>query len=108
MSAPSIAVGGGGAGSKDQQHQQRQPHVEGKRPLSETIGKMAEESRQQSDHEDASEASRQVIGNPTRGSPQHATVLRERRSDEPPNPKKRTWEENEEVTQQEERVRDEL
>lgn len=69
---------------------------------------MAEESRHQDNQEDASEAPQENIGNPTTGSAPHPTVLRERRSDEPPNPKKRTWEENDEVTQQEERVRDEL
>lgn len=74
MSAPSVGVGGGG--------KSQPPQGEDKNNLSEQVGKMAEASQKA---EEAKVESAQ---------PEHqGTVLRERRSDEPPNPKKRMWEE---------------
>lgn len=83
MSAPSIQVGGGGKG-------QPPPHDPGDRvkSLSDTVGEMAEKGSA-SDHTD------------------QGTVLRERGTDEPPNPKKRMWEEPT-ATQEGSRPRDEL
>jgi protein transport protein SEC20 len=103
MSAPYVAVGGGGAGAKDQQY--RPLHREDK-SLSEAIGKMAEDSRQQG-KEGANEASREGVESATTGT-QQGTVLRERRSDEPSNPKKRMWEENTDMAEQGQTVHDEL
>lgn len=96
MSAPSIPVGAGGAGAKDQQD--RPPQVQDK-PLSEAIGQMAEESRHQQGDQSTNRASQQQQQqqqniNSASTAPPHGTILRERRSDEAPNPKKRMWEEN--------------
>lgn len=100
-SAPSIAVGAGGAGAKDREY--RPPPPQGSnRPLSETIGEMAEQSHhQQEGAQDGKEATQQQeqqeqsVESVVTASPHGTgTVLRERRSDEPPNPKKRMWEEN--------------
>lgn len=113
MSAPSIAVGAGGAGAKDQQYRPRQVSD---KPLSEAIGQMAEQSRRQEGAQDVNEATQheqqQSDGSAITGSQQGSgTVLRERRNDEPPNPKKRMWEENTDpdpASQNSERARDEL
>ena len=96
MAAPSIRVGGGGKGQPPPQAPQGQD-----KSLSEEIGKMAEAS--QKAEEAKVESSQPEIPQPS----QHGTVLRERRSDEQPNPKKRMWEE---PTQQQDeaRRRDEL
>ncbi len=91
MSAPSIDVGGGGKGQSPPQASQG----EGK-SLSEEVGKMAEAIQQA---EEAKVESSQPA-------PQ-GTVLRERRSDEAPNSKKRMWEEPSQQ-QGEARQRDEL
>lgn len=94
MSAPSIAVGGGGEGAKTQQNQVPQA-VD--RSMVEDIGRLAEESRQ------GEGPNAQSPGAAT----QQGTRLRERSIDEPPNPKKRMWEENIDPPP-EERPRDEL
>ena len=93
MSAPSIGVGGGGKSQPTPQA----PQGEG-RSMSEQVGKMVEATQKA---EEAKVESAQ---------PEHqGTVLRERRSDEPPNPKKRMWEEPVQHQQQDEgRQRDEL
>ena len=91
MSAPSINVGGGGKGQAPPQASQG----EGK-SLSEEVGKMAE----------ASQKAEEAKVESSQPAPQ-GTVLRERRSDEPPNPKKRMWEEPAQ-RQEEARQRDEL
>ena len=99
-SAPSIAVGAGGAGAKDREY--RPPPPQGSnRPLSEAIGEMAEQSRhQQEGAQDGKEATQQqeqqqsVESASTASQHGSGTALRERRSDEPLNPKKRMWEEN--------------
>lgn len=91
MSAPTIQVGGGGKGQPAPQQTQ-----DGQKSLSDTVGEMAEE------------ASEVTSGSKTPA--QHtdqATTLRDRRPDEPPNAKKRMWEENT-VAQEEDRLRDEL
>lgn len=94
MSAPSVNVGGGGSGAKDQQY--RAPRSEGK-PLTEKIGEMIDESQKEG----------KSVGNSEEASSE-GTVLRERSSDEPPNPKKRMWEEPLNPLQQSGRPRDEL
>ncbi|KAI4103546.1 MAG: hypothetical protein L6R37_003763 [Teloschistes peruensis] len=76
MSAPSIRVGGGGKG---QPHPRRDEDIS----LSEKVGEMAEKT---------SEAA--SSSHPTQGNSVQETVLRERESDEPPNPRKRMWEED--------------
>ena len=91
MSAPSMNVGGGGKGQPPPQA----PQVENK-SLSEGVGKMAEASQ------NAEEAK---VEN-SQPEPQ-GTMLRERTSDEPPNPKKRMWEEPPQPLE-EARQRDEL
>lgn len=91
MAAPSINVGGGGSGAKDQEYRppsQSQGNPEGK-SLTDEIGKMAEETQQQA-----------------REGNQKGTVLRERTSEETPNPKKRVWQEPVDSSQQQ--PRDEL
>lgn len=96
MSAPTIAVGGGGGGAKDQRYYP--PRSDGK--LTEQVGKMTEESTEsegQGKETAANEAKQERKG----------TVLRERNSDEPPNPKKRMWQENTDPSQRD-RTRDEL
>lgn len=83
MSAPTITVGGGGAGAKDQQYDPSRSA----RELTKEVGKMAEskEGETQGKEGATNEATQERQG----------TVLRERSSEEPPNPKKRMWEENE-------------
>lgn len=98
MSAPSIAVGGGGAGAKDQQHSTPRSGEK----LTEQVGKMAEENREREKQgEEAATNKAKQDGVP-------GTVLGERKSDEPPNPKKRMWEENTDPGVQGDRARDEL
>lgn len=81
MSAPSVNVGGGGSGAKDQQY--RAPQSESK-PLTEEVGKIIDDSQKEE----------KSGGNSDEPSSSAGTVLRERSSDEPPNPKKRMWEEH--------------
>ncbi|KAL8643026.1 MAG: hypothetical protein Q9228_000371 [Teloschistes exilis] len=76
MPAPSIRVGGGGKG---QPHPRQDEDIS----LSEKVGEMAEKT---------SEAA--SSSHPTQGNSVQETVLRERESDEPPNPRKRMWEED--------------
>lgn len=98
MSAPTIAVGAGGAGAKDQQY--LLPQADGK-SMTEEIGKLVEESR------DAENLDVGVVEKDSPEAPQ-GTTLRERNNDEPPNPKKRMWEELPNPPAQGERSRDEL
>ena len=80
MPAPSVAVGAGGSGAKAPQ-----PGVESssaEQSLSEQVGQMAEQSQ---------EGQRAPTASSENASQE--TVLRERNNDEPPNPKKRMWEE---------------
>ena len=107
MPPASVRVGAGGEGAK-----QENPHEDKNKntPLSDKVGEMAEESarqqeRQQSgksekfvrreleyneddDDDEDDEDEDEEDGGETSG-----TVLRERREDEAPNPKKRMWEE---------------
>lgn len=86
MSAPNIAAGGGGAGAKEQPHSPRYTKNT-ETTISEEIGKIA-------DSGDLSAASREEnAANDVDAVEQQSTILRERREDEQPNPKKRMWEE---------------
>lgn len=105
--APSVHVGAGGQGAKMQQPE----HLSriGDKSLSDQVGEMAEQSRkeeqgqkeEQSGKEEPSQeeepSQREEHTRPedtaTREGEGQGTVLRERREDEPPNPKKRMWEE---------------
>ncbi|KAI4160642.1 MAG: hypothetical protein LQ342_005575 [Letrouitia transgressa] len=87
MSAPSIAVGGGGKSQNSGQPSEDQSMLD-------KVGQMAEESQQRT--------------NEPPPEPKQGTVLRERGDDEPPNPKKRMWEERTNVQGEETRQRDEL
>ena len=98
MAQPSFAVGGGGAGAKIAQPGQATPRSAGDDSISDQVGTMAEESRRQGE-----------LGAASSQQSEQGTVLRERTEDEPPNRKKRMWEENVEVPQQgEQQNRDEL
>ena len=93
MSAPSIAVGSGGAGAKDQQYNAPRSEEE----LTEQVENREREKR----GEEAATNKAEQDGVP-------GTVLGERKSDEPPNPKKRMWEENTDPGVQGDLARDEL
>ena len=81
--APSIQVGAGGQGAKMQQPEQPS-RIEDK-SLSDEVGEMAEQSQK--------EKHTQPENTETAEEERQGTVLRERRADERPNPKKRMWEE---------------
>ncbi|KAL8762685.1 MAG: hypothetical protein Q9184_001339 [Pyrenodesmia sp. 2 TL-2023] len=91
MSAPRIQVGGGGKGQPAPQRP-----LDGQESMSDTVGEMAEKVSG-------------VTAESNSGAQQtdQATTLRERGPDEPPNPKKRMWDENT-AAQEERRRRDEL
>lgn len=89
--------------------QPKQPSRMGDKSLSDQIGEMAEQSRkeEQSEKEEQSQEKEQSQkeeqsqqeeytrpeDTATQEGERQGTVLRERREDEPPNPKKRMWEE---------------
>lgn len=79
MAAPSIRVGGGGHGAKAE-------HAS----MSDQVGQMAEESQQGNNAPGDTQEHREKTGGEAEPK---GTVLRERRADELPNPKKRMWEE---------------
>ena len=81
--APSVHVGAGGQGAKMQQpeHSSRKED----KSVSDQVGAMAEQSRK-GEHT-------QPENTATGDGEQQGTVLRDRREDECPNPKKRMWEE---------------
>lgn len=81
MSAPSIAVGAGGSGAKVKRPDQPSPMSE--HSLSDQVGDMAE----------ATQTSTSSADGDSKASVQ-GTSLMARSSDEPPNPKKRMWEES--------------
>ncbi|KAI4260416.1 MAG: hypothetical protein LQ352_000278 [Teloschistes flavicans] len=89
MSAPSIHVGGGGKGRPPPRRDEDTSMLE---KVGEMVGKTSEAAS--SSH-------------PTQSSSVQETILRERESDEPPNPKKRMWEEDTSGTG-DTRVKDEL
>lgn len=95
--APSVNVGAGGQGAKMQQPD-KASRKEGT-SLSDQVGEMAEQSQKEEPTQPEDEA---ITEGETQG-----TVLRERREDEPPNPKKRMWEEPIDRSGQE-KQRDEL
>ncbi|KAM0799340.1 hypothetical protein BDR22DRAFT_822640 [Usnea florida] len=128
--APSVNVGAGGRGAKMQQPE-KPSRKEGK-SLSDEVGEMAEQSQEEYAQSEATasvveEQQRQSLSDEGGGmaeqsqkeehtqsedtatteGEQQGTVLRERREDEPPNPKKRMWEEPIERSG-EEKQRDEL
>ena len=84
--APSIAAGAGGRGAKMQQPG-HPPKMQDK-SLSDQVGKMAEES--QKAEKDPGNEEEKAAGAEME---QQGTILRDRRPDEQPNPKKRMWEE---------------
>lgn len=88
MSAPNIAAGGGGAGAKEQPLNSRKTKPT-ENTISEEIGKMAENSGDLSagSREESATNDVEAVGQ------QQSTILRERREDELPNPKKKMWEE---------------
>ena len=81
--APSVNAGAGGHGAKMQQPEQ--PSRKKDKSLSDQVGEMAEQSQK--------EEHIQLEDTVTAEEEQQGTVLRERREDEPSNPKKRMWEE---------------
>ena len=85
MSAPSIGF--------DRERAKEQPSEpqSGAQSISEQVGEMAEKGQREADEQTDS-----------------GTVLRERREDEAPNPKKRMWQENVNSHEQGDRQRDEL
>ena len=95
MPAPSVAVGAGGSSAKASQPERKSQSAEG--GLSEQIGEMAEQSQQE-----------QQAPSATAENASQGTVLRERGRDEPPNPKKRVWEEKPQEAAEGAQVRDEL
>lgn len=97
MSAPNIRVGAGGGGAKAAPPGQK---AQGDGTLSDKIGQMVDDARQ------ALPEQGQAASQPEQE--EQETVLRERRPDEPPNPKKRMFEGSPAEREQEERVRDEL
>ncbi|MCJ1470953.1 hypothetical protein MMC07_009601 [Pseudocyphellaria aurata] len=96
MSAPTIAVGGGGAGAKDQAYIPRKSADK----LTEQMRNMAKESTE------SENPGEEALTNEAKQ--EQGTVLRERNSDEPPNSKKRMWEEHSDLPVQGDRARDEL
>lgn len=80
MPVPSIAVGAGGSGAKATQPEQASQESE--KSLSDQTGDNPQTAKSTTSADDAS------------GETQRGTILRERNSDEPPNPKKRMWEES--------------
>ncbi|CAL8575458.1 Protein transport protein sec20 [Xanthoria parietina] len=92
MSAPFIRVGGGGKGQPPPQKPQDE-----RQTMSAAVGEMAEK--------DSGAISSGTLA-AAEGS--EGTVLRERAPDEPPNPKKRVWEENAAHQGDSSRPRDEL
>ena len=110
MAAPSIAVGSGGAGAKRASGEDDS--------MVNRIGKMVDDSQEAGVGAGASAGEGAGVGAGVGagqgagagGSGNQGTVLRERRPDERPNPKKRMWEEPPPPDRQEEkeRVRDEL
>ncbi|KAL8702379.1 MAG: hypothetical protein Q9201_004445 [Fulgogasparrea decipioides] len=83
MPAPSIQVGGGGKGQPPPQKPQQTSQDAGK-SLSDTVGEMAEKALDKALSSSSASSAE----------PAQETVLRERGMDEPPNTKKRMWEEN--------------
>ena len=92
MSAPSIQVGGGGKGQPAPRRSD-----DGEDSMSEKIGTMAEKSSQTN-----------KTGEGLSKQDDKGTTLRERQNDEPPNPKKRMWEENTDSEGRSSTLRDEL
>ena len=92
MAAPSINVGAGG---KDVRAAPSRQAGQNDESLLDKVGKMLDNSEQEADEERQS------------GQAEAGTVLRERTADEPPNPKKRMFEEPP-LRNEGERVRDEL
>ena len=95
MSAPSVAVGAGGRGAKAKRPDQPSPKSE--QSLSDQVGDMAEATQTSTNSADGDS---KVLG--------QGTTLMARSSEEPPNPKKRMWEESTGPVAEEMKQRDEL
>jgi len=93
MAAPSIGVGAGGQGAKAGASGQAGQSDDS---LMDKVGKIIDGSEQEQGESSQS------------GQMEEGTILRERRADEAPNPKKRMFEEPPPPRQEGERVRDEL
>lgn len=91
MPTSSIAVGAGGSGTKSQQPEESPQNLD--KSLSDQVGEMAEASE---------------IATATAESTSAETTLKERSTDEPPNPKKRMWEDSTRGSTQASHPRDEL
>ena len=106
MAAPSIAVGGGGGGAKRGAGEDDS--------MVNRVGNMVDDSQQAGVGDGAGAGEGAGVGASegagVEGRADQGTVLRERRPDERPNPKKRMWEEPPPASGQEEkeRIRDEL
>lgn len=85
MSSPAISVNAGAGGQGAKMQQPGQPSRKEEKSFSGQVGEMAEQS-QKLEHTQPEKTA-------TTEGEQQGTVLRERREDEPPNPKKRMWEE---------------
>ena len=112
MPAPSVAVGAGGSGAKSVQAEQVSKKSD--TSLSDQIGDMAESKKSDASLSDQigdmAESAQTATQSADTASTEdyQGTVLDERSSDEPPNPKKRMWEERTVEPTQETRPRDEL
>ena len=87
--APSVHVGAGGEGAK--MSQPEQPLRVEDKSLSDQVGEMAEQSQKEAHTQTDEHMQPEMTAN--QEGEGKGTVLRERREDEPPNPKKRMWEE---------------
>lgn len=96
MPTPSVAVGAGGNGVKATQVEQASQKSDTR--LSDQVGDMAESAQTDTTQSEGTASTEDHQG----------TVLEERSSDEPPNPKKRMWEERKIEPIHETRPRDEL
>ena len=91
MAAPSIPVGAGGRGTKPLQPEQSSQNLD--TSISDQVGEIAKASEKVTERAETTPAE---------------TTLKERSNDEPPNPKKRMWEDNTSGSTQTSHPRDEL
>ena len=91
MPAPPIPVGAGGRSTKSLQPEQSPQNLD--KNLSDEVGEMAEASKKATETAETTSAE---------------TTLKERSADEPPNPKKRMWEDSTNGLSQASHPRDEL
>ena len=89
--APSVHVGAGGEGAKMPQPEQSLRIKD--KSLSDQVGEMAEQSQTGAHTQTDERTQPEKTASQEKEEESKGTVLRERREDEPPNPKKRMWEE---------------